>query len=64
MNRLSVLGRELRAVWMLLGVALIHETREFVLWHWNKSEYVPVVVGLLLIASVAMNALLGRQSDK
>ena len=23
MNRLSVLGRELRAVWMLLGVALI-----------------------------------------
>lgn len=36
----------------LLGVLLIHETREFVGWHWNRDELNLIVLGALLIVSV------------
>ena len=58
----SIFGGRGTILGTILGVLLIHETREFVAWHWNKSEYVPVVIGSLLIFSVAINALLGRKS--
>lgn len=52
----SIFGGRGRIVGTLLGVLLIHETREFVSWRWDKSELNLVVIGLLLIASVLMNA--------
>mgnify|MGYP000491215489 CR=1 FL=1 len=41
---------------LLLGVLLIHETREFVSWYWDTSELNLIVIGLLLINSVLLNA--------
>jgi rhamnose transport system permease protein len=52
----SIFGGRGRIIGTLLGVLLIHETREFVSWHWNKSELNLVVIGLLLIVSVLLNA--------
>ncbi len=47
------------SVWgTLLGVLLIHETREFVSWHWNRDELNLIVLGTLLIVSVLLNRLL------
>ena len=47
------------SVWgTLLGVLLIHETREFVSWHWNRDELNLIVLGVLLIVSVLLNRLL------
>ena len=31
------------------GILLIHETREFVSWHWNRDELNPIVIGDLLV---------------
>lgn len=46
---------------LLLGIVLIHETREFVSWHWKQSELNLIVIGALLLASVlAQRALAGR----
>jgi rhamnose transport system permease protein len=58
----SIFGGRGRILGTLLGVALIHETREFVSWHYNKAEWVPLVIGSLLIVAVAANALLTRKS--
>jgi rhamnose transport system permease protein len=60
----SIFGGRGRIIGTLLGVALIHETREFVGWYWNRSELVPLVLGSLLIISVAANALLNRKSSR
>jgi rhamnose transport system permease protein len=60
----SIFGGRGRIMGTVLGVALIHETREFVGWHWNRSELVPLVLGTLLIASVAANATLGRKASR
>ncbi|HRF58308.1 MAG TPA: ABC transporter permease [Fimbriimonadaceae bacterium] len=37
---------------LVLGLALIHETREFVSWHWKLNELNLIVLGALLIVSV------------
>ena len=37
---------------LALGVLLIHETREFVSWHWKQSELNLVVLGGVLLLSV------------
>jgi len=42
----------------VLGVLLIHETREFVSWHWNKAELNLIVIGVLLIVAVLLHHLL------
>jgi rhamnose transport system permease protein len=52
----SIFGGRGRIVGTLLGVLLIHETREFVSWHWQKSELNLIVIGLVLICSVLLNA--------
>ena len=49
----SVLG-------LLLGIVLIHETREFVSWHWRQSELNLLVIGGLLIATVLLQQFLSR----
>jgi rhamnose transport system permease protein len=58
----SIFGGRGNIVGMLLGVVLIHETREFVSWHWNNDELILVVLGVLLIASVLLNSLFSRRS--
>ncbi len=59
----SINGGRGRIVGTLLGVLLIHETRQFVSWHWEKDELNLIVVGALLVVSVLVNALLsGRKA--
>jgi rhamnose transport system permease protein len=59
----SIFGGRGRIVGTLLGVLLIHETREFVSWHWNNDELILVVVGVLLIAAVLVNSALTRRKE-
>jgi rhamnose transport system permease protein len=40
---------------LLLGIALIHETREFVSWHWQRSELGLIVLGALLLLAVLLS---------
>lgn len=47
----SVLG-------LVLGLVLIHETREFVSWHWKASELNLIVLGSLLILSVLIQKII------
>jgi ribose/xylose/arabinose/galactoside ABC-type transport system permease subunit len=47
----------------VLGVLLIHETREFVTWHWNRDELNYVVIGGLLILSVILNNMLAPKKE-
>jgi ribose/xylose/arabinose/galactoside ABC-type transport system permease subunit len=44
----------------ILGVLLIHQTREFVSWHWNSEELNLIVIGVLLILSVLMHKALSK----
>ena len=55
-------GGEGSVVGLFLGIVLIHETREFVSWHWGKSELNLIVIGGLLIATVLLQQLLSRRS--
>jgi rhamnose transport system permease protein len=48
----SIDGGRGRIVGTLLGVLLIHETRQFVDWHWQRSELTLIVIGSLLILAV------------
>ena len=51
-------------VWgTILGLLLIHETREFVSWHWSRDELNFVVLGSLLILSVLLHRLLGEEKS-
>jgi rhamnose transport system permease protein len=54
----SIFGGRGTAIGTLLGLLLIHETREFVSWYWNDSVLILIVIGGLLIASVLLNSLL------
>ena len=47
----SVLG-------LVLGLVLIHETREFVSWHWKANELNLIVLGSLLILSVLIQKII------
>jgi rhamnose transport system permease protein len=58
----SIFGGRGRIIGTVLGVALIHETRQFVKWHYHRDEWVAVVLGALLILAVASNALVMRKS--
>jgi rhamnose transport system permease protein len=60
----SIFGGRGRIIGTLLGVALIHEVSQFVSWHYHEDELVSVVLGLLLITSVAVNALLTRKGSR
>ncbi|MEW6253547.1 MAG: ABC transporter permease, partial [Planctomycetota bacterium] len=59
----SVFGGRGTIVGTLLGVLLIHETREFVSWHWQREELIAIVIGALLIASVLFGAVLSRRRE-
>lgn len=57
----SIFGGRGRLLGTVLGVLLIHETREFVSWHWDKDELNLIVIGLLLVLSVLADGLLSRR---
>jgi rhamnose transport system permease protein len=56
----SIFGGRGTIAGTVLGVLVIHETREFVSWHWNRDELNLVVLGALLILSVLLNRLFSR----
>ena len=56
----SIFGGSGRIIGTMLGVLAIHETREFVGWHWEHEELNAIVVGVLLIAAVLLNRLFTR----
>lgn len=48
----------------ILGVLLVHETRNFVSWHWERDELNQIVIGVLLISTVLIKKLIDwRRSD-
>jgi rhamnose transport system permease protein len=57
----SIFGGRGRILGTLLGVILIHETREFVSWRWHQDELNFVVIGSLLILSVLLNSILSAR---
>jgi rhamnose transport system permease protein len=54
----SIFGGRGTLIGACLGVLLIHETREFVSWHWNRDELNLLALGILLILSVVFQKLL------
>lgn len=55
-------GGEGSVLGVVLGLLLIHETREFVSWHWKQSELNLLVIGGLLIVSVLAQHLIRRRT--
>jgi rhamnose transport system permease protein len=53
----SIFGGRGRILGTILGVLLIHETKQFVSWRWNNDVLIYIVVGGLLILSVLLNKL-------
>ena len=60
----SIFGGRGRLFGTLLGVLLIHETREFVSWQWNHDELNLIVIGSLLILSVLADSLLSPKGKR
>lgn len=56
----SIEGGRGRVLGLVLGLALIHETRQFVSWHWRQSELNLLVIGGLLIVAVLFDRLSRR----
>lgn len=54
----SVFGGRGTLFGTLLGVALIHQTREFVSWRWQSDEIILLAIGGLLVVAVLLNGLL------
>ena len=57
----SIFGGRGRILGTVLGVLLIHETREFVSWKWDKDELNLIVIGALLIVSVLLNSFFSQR---
>jgi rhamnose transport system permease protein len=52
----SIFGGRGRIAGTVLGVLLIHETKEFVGWRFHNDPLIPIVVGVLLIIAVLLNS--------
>lgn len=48
---------------LALGLFLVHETREFVSWHWKQSELNLVVLGGVLLLSVLARRMGSREQE-
>ncbi|CAG0986797.1 Autoinducer 2 import system permease protein LsrD [Phycisphaerales bacterium] len=59
----SIFGGRGSIAGTLLGVLIIHETRELVSWHWHHDELILLVTGTILVASVLLNNLASRRAD-
>ncbi len=46
---------------LVLGLILIHETREFVSWHWKQNELNLIVIGSLLLVTVLLERIPTRR---
>jgi rhamnose transport system permease protein len=57
----SIFGGRGNMLGTVLGVLLVHETRQLVSWHRYPAEYKPIVIGLVLIGSVLLNRLLAAR---
>ena len=53
----SITGGQGSVVGTLLGVFLVHETRQFVSWHWEHDELNQIVIGALLVLTVLIKRL-------
>jgi rhamnose transport system permease protein len=60
----SIFGGRGRIIGTILGVALIHETRELVSWRYHDNTLIRLVLGLLLVVTVAINALFARKGSR
>ena len=60
----SIFGGRGNLLGTVLGVFLIHETREFVSWRWSKDELNFIVIGTLLIVSVLLHRWLTPSEKK
>lgn len=59
----NIFGGRGTIIGTLLGVALIHELREFVSWQWHRDEIIQIVIGAILIISVLLNNLATRRKS-
>ncbi len=60
----SIHGGKGRVTGLVLGLLLIHETREFVSWHWKQNELSLIVIGSLLILTVLLENIAERRKDR
>jgi rhamnose transport system permease protein len=60
----SIDGGRGKVLGVVLGLLLIHETREFVSWHWKQSELNLIVLGALLIVTLLLERLAGRTGSR
>jgi rhamnose transport system permease protein len=60
----SIHGGNGRVTGLVLGLLLIHETREFVSWHWKQNELNLIVIGSLLILTVLLENIAERRKDR
>ena len=58
----SIEGGKGKVLGLVLALFLIHETREFVSWHWKQSELNLLVMGSLLILALLTEQLVERRS--
>lgn len=58
----SIEGGKGKAIGLILGLALIHLTREFVSWHWKQNELNLIVIGALLISAVLLERAFAARS--
>lgn len=58
----SVFGGRGTVLGTVLGVALIHELREFISWRFNRDEIILMIVGALLLTSVLPQILAQRRA--
>jgi rhamnose transport system permease protein len=56
----SIDGGKGKVLGLVLGLLLIHETREFVSWHWKQSELNLIVLGALLIGTLLVERLVAK----
>jgi rhamnose transport system permease protein len=59
----SIFGGRGTILGTLLGLAIIHEVRELVSWHWQHDELILIVIGSILIASVLLNNVAARRRE-
>ena len=60
----SIAGGKGRALGLVLGLLLIHETREFVSWHWRQNELNLIVIGSLLLVTVLLERIPSKRQPQ
>lgn len=58
----SIDGGKGKVLGVVLGLLLIHETRQFVSWHWRQNELNLIVIGALLIGALLIERLSAKRA--